>query len=459
MAAVFERRCRIEAPAEEVYRWHARPGAFERLSPPWDPPRVESRADGIEDEGARVVLRLGPLGLRWVAEHHDAIPGREFRDRQVQGPFAAWEHLHRMEPQEDGVSQLLDRVEYALPLGAIGERLGGGFVHRQLAALFAFRHRVTAADLATHAGCRRGIPMRFAVTGSSGLVGQALVPFLTTGGHEVLRLVRRPTRDPGEVHWDPSSGALDHGAIDGVDAVVHLAGANIAAGRWSPARKAALRESRIGPTRLLAQTLAGLPRPPRVLVSASAIGIYGHRGDAWLDESSPPAADFLGALASDWEQAATSAADAGIRVVSLRTGIVLTPSGGALGRMLPAFRAGLGGRLGSGRQWTSWIALDDLICAIHFLATTPGLAGPFNAVAPSPVTNDTLTRTLAAVLGRPAVLPVPAAALRLLFGEMADAALLSSTRVKPARLTEAGYAFRFPDLEGALRHLLGRDLS
>ena len=453
---MFVRRSRIEASADEVYRWHARPGAFERLNPPWDPAVVESRTGGIEDEGVRVVLRVGPLRQRWVAEHHGAVPGREFHDRQVAGPFALWEHAHRMHPDGDAACTLEDRIEYALPAGRAGDAVGGRSVRALLERMFAYRHRVTADDLAAHAGCRGGKPMKVAITGASGLVGRALVPFLTTGGHAVVRLVRRAPTAEDEARWDPDAGEIDGAALEGVDAVVNLSGENIAGGRWTDGRKALLRSSRVGPTRLLAETLAGLKKKPKVLVSASAIGYYGNRGDEWVTEESAPADDFLGRLSVEWEQATEPAAKAGIRVVYLRTGLVLSPAGGALGKMLLPFKAGLGGVIGPGTQYMSWIALDDLLGAIHHALDHGELAGGLNAVAPEPVTNAVFTKTLGRVLGRPTIAPAPAFALRLAFGEMAEATLLSSTRVKPERLLATGYRFRFPQLEAALRHVLGR---
>jgi uncharacterized protein (TIGR01777 family) len=298
--------------------------------------------------------------------------------------------------------------------------------------------------------------MRVAITGASGLVGGGLVPFLTAGGHEVLRLVRRTPKGTDEARWDPEAGEIDAAALEGTDAVVHLAGENIAAGRWTEARKVLLRSSRLGPTRLLAETLAGLKKKPKVLVSASAIGYYGNRGDAWVSEKDAPADDFLGRLSVEWEAAAEPARKAGIRVVHPRFGIVLSPAGGALGKMLLPFRAGLGGVVGPGTQYMSWIALDDLLGVVHHLLDRVDLEGAVNAVAPAPVTNAVFTKTLGRVLGRPTVASVPAFALRLVLGEMADAALLSSTRVRPERLQASGYCFRFPDLEGALRHVLGR---
>ena len=297
--------------------------------------------------------------------------------------------------------------------------------------------------------------MKIAVSGASGLIGSALVPALRDGGHEVLRLVRREARGADEVRWNPAAKTIEAVRLEGLDAFVHLSGENIADGHWTDAKKARLRSSRVGSTRFLSETLAGLARKPSVLVSASALGYYGDRGDAWLDETAPPATDFFGQLSVEWEAAAAHAAHAGIRVVHPRTGIVLSPGGGALAKMLLPFQLGVGGKVGSGRQYFSWIALDDVVGVIHHLLARSDLEGAVNVDAPEPVTNAELTKTLGRVLGRPTIMPVPAFALRVAFGEVADA-LLASTRMKPARLLATGYRFRFPELEGALRHVLGR---
>jgi uncharacterized protein (TIGR01777 family) len=297
--------------------------------------------------------------------------------------------------------------------------------------------------------------MKIAVSGASGLVGGALVPALRSGGHEVLRLVRREARGPDEVRWNPATKTIEAARLEGLDAVVHLSGENIADGRWTDAKKARLRSSRVGSTRFLSETLAGLARKPSVLVSASALGYYGDRGDAWLDETAPAATDFFGELCVEWEAAAARAAHAGIRVVHPRTGIVLSRAGGALAKMLLPFKLGVGGKVGSGRQYFSWIALDDVVGVILHLLARRDLVGPVNASAPEPVTNAELTKTLGRVLGRPTVMPVPAFALRVAFGEVADA-LLASTRLRPERLLATGYRFRFPELEAALRHVLAR---
>jgi uncharacterized protein len=298
--------------------------------------------------------------------------------------------------------------------------------------------------------------MKVAITGASGLLGSALVPFLQEGGHEVLRLVRRAPKAKDEARWDPAAGTIDAAALEAADAVVNLSGENLAGGRWTEQRKDLLRSSRLGPTRLLAETLARLKTKPKVLVSVSAIGYYGNRGDAWLTEAEPAAGDFLGRLSSEWESAAQPAAAAGIRVVHPRLGVVLSPAGGALGKMLLPFKAGLGGVLGPGTQYMSWIAIDDVLGAFRHLLEGEGLGGPVNTVAPEPVTNAVFTKTLGRVLGRPTVAPAPGFALRLAFGEMADATLLSSARVRADKLLAGGYSFRFPTLEGALRHVLAK---
>jgi uncharacterized protein (TIGR01777 family) len=296
---------------------------------------------------------------------------------------------------------------------------------------------------------------RVAVTGASGLAGSALCVTLATSGYTVLRLVRRPARTPDEIAWDPVSGVQDASRLDGLDAVVHLAGESIA-GRWTEARKAEIRRSRVDGTRQLCAALAGLARPPAVLVSASAIGIYGDRGNEVLRETSPPGTGFLADVAAAWEAATERASRAGIRVVMPRFGMVLSPAGGGLKTMLTPFRLGLGGRFGSGRQFVSWIAIDDVVGIIQHAMRAERLSGAVNAVSPAPVTNAEFTRTLARVLSRPAVLPLPAFAARLALGKMADELLLASQRVLPTRLEDSGYRIMYPRLEDALRHLLQR---
>lgn len=296
--------------------------------------------------------------------------------------------------------------------------------------------------------------MKILVTGSSGLIGSALIALLNDEGHEVLRLVRSAPENESEVRWDPRGASIEAEKLAGIDAAVHLAGENIADGRWTDEKKQRIRLSRIEGTRLLSETLAGLQPRPRVLVSASAIGIYGDRGDEVLTEESAPGSGFLADVCREWEAATAPAEESGIRVVHVRFGVVLSPTGGALAKMLTPFKMGIGGKVGSGEQYMSWIALDDVVGAIEFALTNEAVSGAVNVVAPKPQTNLEFTKTLGSVISRPTILPVPAFALRLAFGEMADAALLASARVEPARLLATGYQFKYPQLEGALRHLL-----
>jgi uncharacterized protein (TIGR01777 family) len=299
--------------------------------------------------------------------------------------------------------------------------------------------------------------VRILVSGSSGLVGSALVPSLGTGGHQVVRLVRTPpTAGTAGILWDPARGVLDAASLEGFDAMVHLAGEALVPGRWNAARKARIRDSRVGGTRLLAETITRLARPPQVFLCASAVGYYGNRGDELLREDAPPGRDYLAEVCRAWEEAAEPAARKGTRVVQHRFGVILSPKGGALRKMLPPFRLGVGGRLGDGRQYMSWITLDDVLGGIEHALLTPELKGPVNTVAPHPRTNAEFTDSLGRVLGRPTIFPMPAFAARVAFGEVADALLLASQRVEPARLLASGYRFRHPDLEPALRFLLGR---
>ena len=448
----------LPVSAESAYQWHERPGAFERLTPPWEDVRVLSRQGTLADGLVELALTVGPVTRRWIARHRDGVPARSFIDEQVRGPFARWVHTHRFDPAGPDRCQMTDEIEYELPCGPLGE-LAEGWVEDRAARGFRYRHQTLCDDLAAHARYS-GEPRRTIVlTGSSGLIGRSLIPFLTTGGHQVRRLVRGEP-SPGDARWDPAGGRLDPSSLDGADAVIHLAGEPIANGRWSEATRRRILDSRVRSTALLADALSRLPRPPRTLISASATGIYGDRGDERVTEDAQIAGaqggGFLEQVGFAWEAAAAPAAQAGIRVVHLRIGLVLTPAGGVLAAMLPPFLAGVGGRLGDGKQYMSWISLDDVLGATHHALFTPELRGAVNLTGPAPVTNGEFTTTLARILHRPALLPVPALALRLLFGEMADELLLGGVRVVPERLRQTGYRFRHDTLVGALRHVLGR---
>src|SRR5215471_8237749 len=301
--------------------------------------------------------------------------------------------------------------------------------------------------------------MRILVTGASGLIGSAAVASLMSSGHEVVRLVRSRPAGEGTAAWDPAKGTIDKTALEGLDAVVHLAGENIAAARWTEEQKARIKDSRVNGTQLLSETLAALSRPPKVFVAASATGFYGNRGDESLDETSSPGSNFLAQVCIPWEKATEAAAQAGIRVVNFRIGIVLAADGGALAKMITSFKFGLGGRIGSGRQYMSWIEISDVVGAINHALYVESLRGPVNAVAPNPVTNAEFTASLGKVLSRPTFFTMPAFAAHMAFGEMGDELLLGSTRAYPKRLLESGYKFRFSGLEPALAHILASEAS
>ena len=299
--------------------------------------------------------------------------------------------------------------------------------------------------------------MRILVSGSHGLVGKALIGALSSDGHEMVRLVRGKPSGATEIEWHPNQDKIDAVSLDGIDAVVHLAGESIASGRWTNEKKRAIRDSRVKGTALLSDALARLSRPPSVFVSASAIGYYGNRGDELLTENSAPGDDFLAKVCVEWENATIPAIEKGIRTVHARFGIILDAKEGALAKMLTPFRMGIGGRIGAGKQWMSWIDIEDVVNGLKSVLGDSSVNGPVNFVAPNPVTNAEFTKALGRVLSKPTLFPVPAFGARLAFGEMADALLLSSAKVKPDVLQQRGFGFAYPSLEPALRHLLAPD--
>lgn len=461
-----ERRYESALPATpaEVFDWHMRPGAFTRLAPPWQGVRVAAMDRPLRD-GARatLILERGPWRVRWVARHEAVHTGRGFRDVQEKGPFGAWTHDHRFEDDGQGGARLIDRIEYRLPLEPLSRALAGRHVEREIDRVFRRRHTVTRNDLQRHAAYESK-PLRVAISGGTGLIGAALGAYLATAGHDLFLLTRggeHGSRDgdwpwKGTIAWSPSSGEVDRTALEGLDVVIHLAGAPIAV-RWTDAARRRIRESRVEGTRLLAGALGSLERPPGVFLSASAIGWYGSgRDDVPRAERDPAGAGFLGEVAREWEAAAEAARTAGIRTVHPRFGIVLSSRGGALAKMLPAFRIGAGGPLGDGSQWFNWISLEDVLGAVEHLLHRSDLHGPVNLVAPGAVRQREFARVLGRVLNRPSFAPLPAAVVRTLFGEMGRETLLGGVPVEPGVLVESGFQFLHPHLEEALREELGR---
>lgn len=461
MAQISAFEAELPVSRDEAFAWHARPGALQRLLPPWQSVRLLHN-DASLAVGSRVEMRmgLGPLGLRWSARHTELEPGRRFVDVAERGPFASWQHRHAfadIEPTSSAAlapsatSRMRDEVHWTLPFEPLSRWLAAWWVRGEIARMFRFRHARTQQDLQRHAAFADRPRLRIGLTGASGGIGVQLRAFLETGGHTVVPIGRRP----GDVAFDAAAGTIDARGLAGLDAVIHLAGAPIAT-RWTDRSRAEILASRERGTLALARALASLDTPPKVLISASAIGWYGDRPDGAVDESDGPGQGFAADVCRRWEEAAAPAREAGIRVVHPRIGVVLDPQHGALAQMLPAFRAGLGGPMGSGRQGLSWIVLDDVLYALLTLLMRDDVNGPVNLVAPEACAQGEFARVLGRVLGRPAMLPVPAFALRAALGDMASEMVLGGAIVRPTRLQQLGYTFASPGLEAALRVSLGR---
>jgi uncharacterized protein (TIGR01777 family) len=451
----FERRGRFDVSAADAYAWFSSAGSPERLIPPWVNGRVVARDPVSDGSRLELELRWGPIATRVLASHRGIDPGRGFVREQLSGPLTRWTHEHGFVSEAEQSCIVEDSIDYELPGGVLVERAAQERAERWLRRLFEFRHGRVRRDLARHAQSRAAGPLRIAISGASGLIGTQLAAFLESGGHSVLRLVRRRAA-PGEIFWDPLRGDIDARALEDLDAVMHLAGESVAAAPWNLARRRAILDSRIAGTELLATTLAGLKRPPTVFLQGSAIGFYGETGEREVDESAPAGSGFLADVCRSWEAASRPASQAGIRVVALRLGIVLSPRGGMLRRLVPTFLCGFGGRIGSGRQQMSWVSLDDVLGAFLHTLLEPGLAGPVNVVAPQPVSNGDFARSLGRVLRRPTALPLPAGLVEFALGDMGREMLLASQAVRASRLQTSGFAFQFPNLDSALRFELGR---
>ena len=465
--SIFTRSSTIDCPVEDLHQYHANPGALNRLLPPWEKTSILKRSDSLS-VGSEVVIKNSVFGVpvTWLARHTQWNPPRSFQDIQVSGPFKSWMHDHLFDEVGGGGSNLCDQIQYENKFGWIGS-LGTPIVSHKLEAMFRYRHETTQADLVLQRFLREHTTdrlLKIGVTGSTGLIGRRLVDLLAVLGHQVVRILRPASKDrvidfplsSQTVVWQPDTGFSNPEIMQGLDAVIHLAGKGVASTRWTAATKREIRSSRVDATQSLVRDLCKLASPPKALVCASAVGIYGDRGDQVLDENDEPGNDMMSELASDWEAAAMEYEKAGNRVAIGRLGIALHPRQGALAKLLPPFRFGLGGLVGNGRQFWSWIHVDDAAAGFLYLAANPNCTGPYNLVAPEQTNNSTFVKTLAKVLNRPSMIPAPAFALRILLGEMADAMLLTSTRVHCRRLLDDGFPFRTRTLEACLRHLLGR---
>ncbi|MGY8716076.1 MAG: TIGR01777 family oxidoreductase [Candidatus Poseidoniales archaeon] len=456
----------VNADIETTFAWFEHEGSFRRLMPPWEVAQ-EVRADDSLEVGSQRVFKFPAPGapfinLTWIAEHTGYDKPNYFADTMVKGPFWKWDHDHYLK-EENGVTTVVDDVTYSVPFGPLGmlvdKVLGGSLVTGRISSMFRAREFRLKRDLDNHAKFLNMPRKKILIVGSSGLIGTQLVAFLDTGDHEVWRLVRRESdSNKNEISWNPSKGEINPKELEGFDVVIHLGGVGIGDKRWSKKRKAAIKDSRVNSTELLSKTLASLENKPDLFMMASAIGYYGNRGDEELDESSSCGEEgyFLTDVCRQWEDSANPAKEAGIRTVHLRTGIVISAVGGALGKMLLPAKIGGGGPIGGGKQWMSWISMDDQIYSIYHLMMSEGSSGEFNLTAPNPVRQKEFAKTLGRVLRRPAFAPLPGFMMKIMFGEMGARLTLDSLRVLPKNLQESGYEFIHTDLQSALNDSLGK---
>ena len=463
---IFERSTSIDCDRQDLFQYHSNPGALNRLIPLWEQVTIEQRSDSLK-VGSEVVIRNSVLGLpiRWHALHTKLREPESFQDIQLSGPFKAWVHDHFFESTGSGHSILVDRIKYVPKFGVLG-KLGLPLVRSKLTAMFEYRHLTTQADLRFQDFLRQHISdrsLRVGVTGSSGLIGRRLVDMLSVLGHQAIRILRPASTDRAldfplssqAVVWRPGHGFSDESSMKNLDAVIHLAGRGIASTRWSESAKQTIRMSRVEGTQSLVNDLCKLDSPPKGFICASGVGIYGDRGSEVLEETAEIGDGFLADLARDWENSAMEFEKSGNRVAIGRLGMALHPQQGALAKLLFPVRLGLGGPIGSGQQFWSWIHVDDAAAGFLYLAANPNCIGVFNLVAPEQTDNRTFSKTLARVINRPSLLPVPTFAVRLLLGEMADAMLLASSRANCSRLNEERFPFRATRLEDCLRLILG----
>lgn len=439
----------IDVPVsrEELFDWHAGDGALERLLPPFQRVKIRRAAEAMK-EGETVVLRLrtGPFFKDWVARLEEVSPPAYFVDVQEKGPFGAWRHEHHMEALGETRSRLEDKVRWRLPMGL--ERIGPlrKRTEAELRRLFAFRHRRMNEDLDRRRRWGTGEGKRVLISGASGLIGARLAAYLRTLGFHVAGLTRGAVRD-GWIHWDPAQGVLAPDDLEGWDALIHLAGEPIADGRWTTERKRRIRESRIASTRLLVDRMRAAKRPPKVFLCASGVNFYAAE------------TTFLQKVCLEWEAEAVRAEEAGIRTIRMRTGIVLDPAGGALAKMLPAFRLGLGGPIGSGGQGFPFIGMDDLLDLYYRGIQDEQMNGAIDALSPGAGDQRSFSRVLGRVLRRPAFLPLPATVVKILFGEMGKETLLADLPSGPENPPPSDHPFRHAGAEDCLRFLLGREIA
>ena len=450
----FTKQTRIQVPVEKGFAWHEKPGAMERLTPPWEKIQIISRSGTIQNgDKAYFKVKAGPFWFQWLAHHLEYEKNVKFADIQRDGPFLFWEHNHHFHPDGDHAFILEDNLRFRLPLSPFSNILALTSVKKRLTRMFEYRHTVTKNDLIHMSNY--GDPHNIMITGASGVLGTALVPFLRTQGHNVKRMVRKAPVQSDEAYWNPYQQEIDKQAFDNIDTVIHLAGEYIGEGRWTPKKKKRIIGSRVKSTQFLAHTICNLKKPPKTLICASAIGYYGNRGEEILTESSEKGSDFISDVCDQWEKAAGPAIDSGIRVIFLRIGVVLTPRGGALERLLPIHRSGFGLTFGDGEQVMSWISEDDFLGVVNHVIHHTKLSGPVNVTAPNPVSQRDFSRHLAQAFEQPLFIRIPKWIITPIYGQMGHEVILSGNYAIPDKLMATNYSFLHPRLEDAFHHLLG----
>lgn len=439
--------------AEKLFSYHEQEGVLNRLTPCWEKVYFLSRTGPISED-SKVFLKVGagPFLMDYVARHTDYKKDEYFVDVQEKGPFKNYTHRHEFSSLNNG-SVLHDNISYKLYFSPVSDFLGGYFLNKKLEKMFRYRHKTTENDI-NFISKYTFSPMRIGITGGRGDIGRMLVPFLKTHGHTVVRFVRdKDLADENNYYWEPDTGKF-YGENPDFDAIIHLSGAPIGKGRWSKNTKTEIIKSRVDSTKKLAEFILTLKNPPKIFLSASAIGYYGERGDEILSEQDKNGNHFISYVCKEWEGATDILRDQ-MRVINLRMGIVMSYCGGALCRVLPYFRAGLGMIFGAGSNYMSFISMDDLLYGIAHILYTEGIDGAVNMVSPNPIMQLEYADILAEVLGRKRFIKVPAKVVELIFGQMGQEVLLTGTRVIPEKLLKTGFEFCFPDIKSTLQHTIG----